>query len=63
MRHFPYPLAQPPIQGRADEPRIARLPLRRTLFTVALTVATLAPAAAANAGVILNHNESLLLDD
>ena len=33
------------------------------IFTVAVTVATLAPAAAANAGLNLaNHNETLLLD-
>jgi hypothetical protein len=33
------------------------------IFTVAVTVATLAPAASANAGVFLaNHNETLLLD-
>jgi hypothetical protein len=32
------------------------------IFTVAVAVATLAPAATANAGVILNHNETLLLD-
>ena len=38
--------------------------LKPALFTVAVTIATLAPAAAANAGANLaNHNESLLRDD
>ena len=33
------------------------------IFTVAVTIATLAPAAAANAGIVLsNHNEPLLVD-
>ena len=37
--------------------------LKPTLFAVAVTIATLAPAAAANAGFVLsNHNETLLLD-
>ena len=35
-----------------------------TLFALAVTIATLAPAAAANAGLTFsNHNETLLLDD
>ena len=34
------------------------------IFTVAVAVATLAPAASASAGITLaNHNETLLLDD
>jgi hypothetical protein len=38
------------------------LKLKPALFTVAVTVATLIPAASASAGVIVNHNETLLLD-
>ena len=38
--------------------------LKPALFTVAVTVATLIPAASASAGIVLgNHNETLLLDD
>jgi hypothetical protein len=38
--------------------------LKPALFTVAVTVATLVPAASASAGIILgNHNETLLPDD
>jgi len=37
------------------------LKLKSTLFAVAVTVATLIPAASASAG--MNHNETLLLDD
>jgi hypothetical protein len=38
--------------------------LKPTLFGIAVTVATLIPAASASAGVaLLNHNETLLLDD
>ena len=34
------------------------------IFTVIVTIATLAPAASASAGITLgNHNETLLLDD
>jgi hypothetical protein len=34
------------------------------IFTVAVAIATLAPAASANAGLTFsNHNETLLLDD
>jgi|tagenome__1003787_1003787.scaffolds.fasta_scaffold17605858_1 hypothetical protein len=37
--------------------------LKPTLFTVAVTVATLLPAASASAGLMLsNHDETLLLD-
>jgi hypothetical protein len=37
--------------------------LKPGLFTVAVTVATLIPAASASAGVVIvNHNETLLLD-
>ena len=37
--------------------------LKPTLFAVAVTIATLTPAAAASAGVALsNHNETLLPD-
>jgi hypothetical protein len=40
------------------------LKLKPTLFTVAVTDATLIPAAAATAGANLaNHSETLLLDD
>ena len=36
---------------------------KQIVFTVAVVVATLAPAASANAGIVLsNHNETLLLD-
>ena len=38
------------------------LKLKPTLFAVAVTVATLIPAAAANAVTPANHNETLLLD-
>jgi hypothetical protein len=38
--------------------------LKPTLFAIAMTLATLLPAASASAGIILaNHSESLLLDD
>ena len=38
--------------------------LKPTLFAVAVTVATLIPAASASAGLTLgNHNETLLVDD
>jgi hypothetical protein len=36
------------------------LKLKLAVFTVAVTVASLIPAAAASAGVVLNHNETLL---
>jgi hypothetical protein len=37
---------------------------KRLVFATAVVVATLAPAAAANAGIIVsNHNETLLHDD
>ena len=36
---------------------------RQIIFTVVVTIATLAPAASASAGVnLVNHNETLLLD-
>ena len=35
---------------------------RPTIFAVAVTVATLAPATTAAAGLDANHNETLLLD-
>ena len=36
---------------------------KQIIFTVVVTVATLAPAASASAGFVLsNHNETLLLD-
>ena len=39
------------------------LKLKPTLFAIAVTVATLMPAASASAGVVLvNHNETLLRD-
>ena len=36
--------------------------LKPVIFAVAVTVATLAPAASAVAGLSPNHNETLLLD-
>jgi len=38
------------------------LKLKPTLFAVAVTVATLIPAASASALAAANHNETLLLD-
>ena len=38
------------------------LKLKPTLFAVAVTVATIIPAASASAGVVVNHNETLLRD-
>jgi hypothetical protein len=39
------------------------LNLKTTIFAVAVTIATLAPAANAMALTASNHNETLLLDD
>ena len=39
------------------------LRLKPTLFAIAVTVATLIPAASASAGIsLVNHNETLLID-
>ena len=38
--------------------------VKSALFTIAVTVATLIPAASASAGIVIgNHNETLLPDD
>jgi len=48
----------------ADRPENVMPKFKPTLFALAVTIATLAPAAAANAGLTFsNHNETLLLDD
>ena len=38
------------------------LKLKPTIFAVAVTIASLIPAASANAGLLSNHNETLLFD-
>ena len=41
---------------------MSKLKFKPTVFAVAVAIATLIPAASANAGLLNNHNEALLLD-